>query len=62
MNSPATYLFVFCRFNLEKNIEKFDKWADKFERLPLYFMTFHGQHTLKTVLEVRENIVATMKP
>ena len=40
------------RLNLEKNLDKFDKWADKFEMLPLYFMTFHGQQTLKAVIEV----------
>ncbi|XP_033646064.1 twinkle protein, mitochondrial-like [Asterias rubens] len=50
-------LTQFAQLNLEKNIEKFDKWADKFERLPLFFMTFHGQHTLKTVIEAMSHAV-----
>ena len=45
-----------CRSNLEKNLDKFDRWADKFELLPLYFMTFHGQQTLKTVVEVSQMV------
>ena len=50
---PYTYfVFISYRCNLEKNIDKFDRYADKFELLPLHFMTFHGQQTLKTVNEV----------
>ena len=50
---PYTYfMFISYRCNLEKNIDKFDRYADKFELLPLHFMTFHGQQTLKTVNEV----------
>lgn len=37
---------------LEKNLTKFDSWADLFEQLPIYFMTFHGQQELTTVMEV----------
>ncbi|XP_073973959.1 mitochondrial DNA helicase isoform X2 [Rhodnius prolixus] len=36
---------------LEKNLTKFDSWADLFEQLPIYFMTFHGQQELTTVME-----------
>lgn len=40
---------------LEKNINKFNEWADKFERLPVYFMTFHGQQPLDVVMEAVEH-------
>lgn len=45
----------FAEKNLEKHIEEYDEWADKFEKLPLYFMTFHGQQTVENVLEVRNS-------
>lgn len=35
-----------------ENIQLFDELADKFEKLPIYFMTFHGQQTIKVVMEV----------
>ncbi|XP_022089225.1 twinkle protein, mitochondrial-like isoform X2 [Acanthaster planci] len=50
-------LTQFAQVNLEKNLDKFDKWADKFEMLPLYFMTFHGQQTLKAVIEAMSHAV-----
>ncbi|XP_071447196.1 mitochondrial DNA helicase [Hetaerina americana] len=31
--------------------EQFEHWADEFSRLPLYFMTFHGQQSLTVVME-----------
>lgn len=40
---------------LEKNLDKFNEWADKFERLPIYFMTFHGQQPLNIVMEAVEH-------
>ncbi|XP_014241293.1 twinkle protein, mitochondrial [Cimex lectularius] len=36
---------------LEDNVDSFDEWADCFEQLPIYFMTFHGQQALETVME-----------
>jgi len=47
-----TMLTQFAEKNLEKNIEEYKDWADKFQQLPLYFMTFHGQQTVQDVLEV----------
>lgn len=47
-----TMLTQFAEKNLEKNIDEYNLWADKFEQLPMYFMTFHGQQTMQTVLEV----------
>lgn len=38
--------------NLTKNLDKFDQVADRFEQLPMYFMTFHGQENIRKVIEV----------
>lgn len=38
---------------LDENLHLFDYWADKFEKLPIYFMMFHGQQSIKVVMEVR---------
>lgn len=40
-------LTQFAMQRLEENLEQYDFWADKFEELPLYFMTFHGQQNVK---------------
>ncbi|XP_004080672.1 twinkle protein, mitochondrial [Oryzias latipes] len=50
-------LTQFAMERLEDNLEKYDFWADKFEQLPLYFMTFHGQQNIKTVLDTMEHAV-----
>ncbi|XP_062234380.1 twinkle protein, mitochondrial [Platichthys flesus] len=42
---------------LEENLEQYDFWADKFEDLPLYFMTFHGQQNIKAVLDTMQHAV-----
>ncbi|BET00002.1 chromosome 10 open reading frame 2 [Nesidiocoris tenuis] len=36
---------------LQHHRDKFDEWADRFTLLPIYFMTFHGQQQLETVLD-----------
>jgi len=41
------------RMNLVKNLDRFDEYADRFEQLPMYFMTFHGQENTRRVIEVR---------
>jgi hypothetical protein len=30
----------------------FDKFADQFARLPMFFMTFHGQESIDKVINV----------
>ncbi|XP_070566841.1 twinkle mtDNA helicase-like [Ptychodera flava] len=50
-------LTQFAKMNLEKQLDQFDQWADKFESLPLYFMTFHGQQSMKTVLDAMSHAV-----
>lgn len=42
---------------LELDASKFGRVADEFEKLPMYFLTFHGQQSLKTVLDVRNNLL-----
>lgn len=37
---------------LENNLSEFDSYADEFEKLPVYFMTFHGQQSIRVVMEV----------
>lgn len=36
----------------DERLGDFDRWADEFEHLPIYFMTFYGQQTIKVVMEV----------
>uniref|UniRef100_A0A1A8JC15 Twinkle mtDNA helicase n=2 Tax=Nothobranchius kuhntae TaxID=321403 RepID=A0A1A8JC15_NOTKU len=50
-------LTQFAMQRLEENLERYDFWADKFEELPLYFMTFHGQQNIKTVLDTMQHAV-----
>ncbi|XP_072523404.1 twinkle mtDNA helicase [Salminus brasiliensis] len=50
-------LTQFARQRLEDNLDQYDSWADKFEELPLYFMTFHGQQNIKTVLDTMQHAV-----
>lgn len=50
-------LTQFAMQRLEENLEQYDFWADKFEELPLYYMTFHGQQNIKTVLDTMQHAV-----
>ncbi|XP_033964054.1 twinkle mtDNA helicase [Pseudochaenichthys georgianus] len=50
-------LTQFAMQRLENNLEQYDFWADKFEELPLYFMTFHGQQNIKAVLDTMQHSV-----
>nr|XP_023016578.1 twinkle protein, mitochondrial [Leptinotarsa decemlineata] len=40
---------------LDQNLNLFDIWADEFEKLPIYFMTFHGHQSIKVVMEAVEH-------
>jgi twinkle protein len=40
---------------LDTHLDQFDMWADKFECIPVYFMTFHGQQSIKVVMEAVEH-------
>ncbi|KAJ8924787.1 hypothetical protein NQ315_000940 [Exocentrus adspersus] len=50
-----TMLQQMAGFPLDENLQEFDHWADKFEKLPIYFMTFHGQQSIKVVMEAVEH-------
>ncbi|CRG95633.1 plastid replication-repair enzyme, putative [Plasmodium gallinaceum] len=47
----------FCGKNLEKNIDLFDLYADKFELLSLKFLKFHGSTHLDQVLDAMDYAV-----
>lgn len=47
-----------ARIRLEENIELFEPVADAFATLPMHFMDFHGEQSLKTVMETMEDAVA----
>lgn len=40
----------FANTNLAKNIEKFDYYASKFEKLPLFLMNFFGSTQIEKIL------------
>ncbi|XP_065161163.1 mitochondrial DNA helicase-like [Atheta coriaria] len=42
---------------LDEHLDQYDHWADKFEVLPIYYMTFHGQQSIKVVMEAIEHAV-----
>ncbi|NXK57150.1 PEO1 protein, partial [Chauna torquata] len=50
-------LTQFATRRLEDQLELYDEWADRFEDLPLYFMTFHGQQNIKTVIDTMQHAV-----
>lgn len=37
-------------------MEVFDKFANQFSRLPMFFMTFHGQESIDKVINVSDTI------
>ena len=43
----------FSGLTLESQPELFDVVADEFEKLPMYFMSFHGQQNVQSVLDVQ---------
>ncbi|KAM4704349.1 twinkle mtDNA helicase [Rhinophrynus dorsalis] len=50
-------LTQFSMMRLEDQLDKYDEWADRFEDLPLYFMTFHGQQNIKSVIDTMQHAV-----
>jgi len=45
----------FAKEPVHLNLDKFDILANKFEKLPLYFLTFHGPQSLNIVMDVSYN-------
>ncbi|XP_053547696.1 twinkle mtDNA helicase [Bombina bombina] len=50
-------LTQFSLQRLEEQLENYDEWADRFEDLPLYFMTFFGQQNIKAVIDTMQHAV-----
>lgn len=50
-------LTQFAVARLEEQLDKYEEWADRFEDLPLYFMTFHGQQSIKSVIDTMQHAV-----
>ncbi|XP_032137233.1 twinkle protein, mitochondrial isoform X1 [Sapajus apella] len=50
-------LTQFAERRLEDELDKYDHWANRFEDLPLYFMTFHGQQGIRTVIDTMQHAV-----
>lgn len=42
----------FAKEPVHLNLDLFDNLADQFEKLPLYFLTFHGPQPLNIVMDV----------
>ncbi|XP_063986389.1 mitochondrial DNA helicase isoform X2 [Diachasmimorpha longicaudata] len=50
-----TMLQQMAGVSLAENLQDFNTYADEFEKLPIYFMTFHGQQSLAVVMEAVEH-------
>lgn len=50
-----TMLQQMAGVSLYDNLSNFDMYADAFEMLPIYFMTFHGQQSIKVVMDAVEH-------
>lgn len=50
-------LTQFAVTRLEEHLDKYEEWADRFEDLPLYFMTFHGQQSIRSVIDTMQHAV-----
>ncbi|XP_045454369.1 mitochondrial DNA helicase [Melitaea cinxia] len=50
-----TMLQQFAGVPLEQNLQDFSKYADDFQKLPLYYLAFHGQQPIKVVMEAVEH-------
>lgn len=50
-----TMLQQFAGVPLEQNLQDFHKYADEFQKLPLYYLAFHGQQHIKVVMEAVEH-------
>ncbi|XP_047537112.1 mitochondrial DNA helicase [Vanessa atalanta] len=50
-----TMLQQFAGVPLEQNLQEFPKFADDFQKLPIYYLAFHGQQPIKVVMEAVEH-------
>eukprot|EP00111_Clytia_hemisphaerica_P003854 TCONS_00011065-protein len=49
-----TLMHQFAGFAVEKHMDKFMKWSENFESLPLYFMSYYGAQDLQDVINTIE--------
>lgn len=47
----------FAGVPLEQHLQDFHKYADDFQKLPIYYLAFHGQQPLKVVMEVWRPVI-----
>lgn len=47
----------FAKKPMHLNLDLFDNLANEFEKLPLYFLTFHGPQQLNMVMNVSYNLL-----
>ncbi|KAM4851776.1 twinkle mtDNA helicase [Thomomys bottae] len=50
-------LTQFAVGRLEEQLDKYEEWADRFEDLPLFFMTFHGHQNIRSVIDTMQHAV-----
>ncbi|CAG4924374.1 unnamed protein product [Colias eurytheme] len=50
-----TMLQQFAGVPLEQNLDEFHKYADDFQKLPIFYLAFHGQQPIKVVMEAVEH-------
>ncbi|XP_059049177.1 mitochondrial DNA helicase [Achroia grisella] len=50
-----TMLQQFAGIPLEQNLQDFQKYADEFQKLNIYYLAFHGQQPIKVVMEAVEH-------
>jgi len=43
----------FSGINIEDHLSSFDTWADKFEKLQMYYLTFHGAQEVSFALNAK---------
>jgi twinkle protein len=46
----TSMMYQFADLRLDKRLEKYEHFADKFSRLPLHFMDFYGSHSIEKIL------------
>lgn len=47
----------FAKKPVHLNLDLFDNLANEFEKLPLYFLTFHGPQQLNMVMNVSNDLL-----
>lgn len=50
-----TLLRQYVGYPLEDKLNEFEYWTSEFEKYPMYFMTFHGQQSIKVVMDAIEH-------